>query len=162
VRKTVLVLHLLSSAAWIGIDVIVAILVLTGWLNEDPAARALAYQALGTFVAWPMLLAALACLITGVVLGLGTPWGLIRYWWVAVKLVLNVAMCVLVAFVLTPALDAVRQFGEALTANPGATGDVSSLFFPPAVSLTLLTFATLLSVFKPWGRLRRRPAGRAG
>ncbi len=35
-------------------------------------------------------------------------------------------------------------------------GDVSQLFFPPAVSLTLLTFATYLGVFKPWGRIAGR------
>ena len=32
--------------------------------------------------------------------------------------------------------------------------DVSFLFFPPAVSLTALTVATVLGVAKPWGRIR--------
>jgi hypothetical protein len=154
VRKTVLVIHVLASAAWIGIDVLVGVLVIAGWVSDDPATRSLAYRTLGTFVAGPMLAAALACLASGVVLGLGTRWGLIRYWWVAVKLVLNLGMCVLVLFVLTPSLGPVRQFGEALAVDAKAGGDVSQLFFPPAVSLTLLTFATILSVFKPWGRMR--------
>jgi hypothetical protein len=35
-------------------------------------------------------------LASGVVLGLGTKWGLIRYWWVAAKLVLNVVLVALV------------------------------------------------------------------
>ena len=34
--------------------------------------------------------------------------------------------------------------------------DMSDLFFPPIVSLSALTFATVLSVAKPWGRLRTR------
>ena len=31
-----------------------------------------------------------------------------------------------------------------------------TLFFPPAVSLTALTVATVLAVAKPWGRIRPR------
>jgi len=67
--------HILSSAAWIGIDVIVAVLVLTGWFSDDLAVRSIAYQALATFVVWPMLSSGLLCLVTGVLLGLGTKWG---------------------------------------------------------------------------------------
>ncbi|GAA3933763.1 hypothetical protein [Actinoplanes auranticolor] len=37
-----------------------------------------------------------------------------------------------------------------------APAEISSLFFPPAVSLTALTVATVLSVVKPWGRIGRR------
>jgi hypothetical protein len=57
------------------------------------AVRSLAYRALAAFVVWPMLAAGLACLATGLVLGAGTKWGLVRYWWVAVKLVLNLVLC---------------------------------------------------------------------
>src|SRR5690625_5858887 len=94
-RKAVLVIHLLSAGAWIGIDVLVAVLVLVGWFGQ-PSTAGLAYRALGTFVAVPMLVAALVCLATGLLLGLATRWGLVRYWWVLVKLVLTVVLCVLI------------------------------------------------------------------
>lgn len=153
-RKSVLVVHILAAGAWIGIDVIVAVLAVAGWLGEDPAMRGVAYQALGRFVVGPMLTAGLVCLASGLVLGLGSKWGLIRYRWVAVKLVLNVALCTLIVVLLRPGMAEVRANGQALSAGAPTTGDLSGLFFPPAVSLTALTIAITLSVFKPWGRLR--------
>jgi len=155
-RKTVLILHILSVGTWVGVDVIVAVLVLTGWLSTDPSTRGLAYQALGTFVVWPMLVSGLVSLATGVILGLGSKYGLVRYWWVAVKLVLNVVLCALILIALQPELGDVAQYGRDLAAGTATGRDVSDLFFPPIVSLSALTFATVLSVAKPWGRLRKR------
>jgi len=155
-RKIVLILHILSVGTWVGVDVIVAVLVLTGWLSTDPSTRGLAYQALGTFVVWPMLISGLVSLATGVILGLGSKYGLVRYWWVAVKLVLNVVLCTLILVALQPGLGEITRYGRDLAAGTAAERDVSDLFFPPIVSLSALTFATILSVAKPWGRLRRR------
>ncbi|MGH3660404.1 MAG: hypothetical protein ACRDTQ_00900 [Micromonosporaceae bacterium] len=150
-------LHIVSAGAWIGIDVVVAVLVLTGWFSDDLHVRSLAYQALATFVVWPMLTSGLVCLATGVVLGLGTKWGLLRYWWVAVKLVLNIVLCVLILVALQPGMAEVNEYGRhLLTGHTDVSAEVSSLFFPPAVSLTTLTLATVLAVFKPWGRIRSR------
>jgi hypothetical protein len=157
-RRTALVVHVVSGGAWIGIDVVVAVLVLTGRFADDPATQGLAYRALATFVVWPMLVSALLCLASGVVLGLATKWGLVRYWWVAVKLVLNLVLCTLIVVALRPGMDEVNAYGEAV--GSGGTvpvpDAVSSLVFPPAVSLSALTLATVLAVVKPWGRTRRR------
>jgi hypothetical protein len=151
-----LVLHVVSAGAWIGIDVMVGVLVLTGWFGTDVQVRSLAYQALATFLVWPMLTSGLVCLVTGLVLGLGSKWGLVRYWWVAVKLVLNVVLCALILVILQPGMDQVGQYGRDLQTSSPDPGAVSTLFFPPAVSLTALTLATTLGVLKPWGRIRSR------
>jgi hypothetical protein len=155
-HKATLVTHIVSAGAWIGVDVIVAVLVLTGWFADDLALRSLAYQALATFVVWPMLASGLLSLATGLVLGLATTWGLLRYWWVAVKLALNLVLCTLIVLVLRPGMDEVAGYGRDLLTGRPDPAAVSDLFFPPAVSLTALTFATVLAVFKPWGRIRRR------
>lgn len=154
-RRGLLVAHIVSSGAWIGIDVVVAVLVSTGWFADDLRLRSLAYQALAAFVVWPMLVSGLLCLGTGLLLGLGTKWGLIRYWWVLVKLVLNLLLCTLIVVVLQPGMDDVAAYGEELlTGTPERTG-AARLFFPPAVSLSCLALATVLAVVKPWGRVRR-------
>src|SRR5918997_36992 len=79
-RKGVLVAHIASAGAWIGIDVVMAVLVLTALLAENGDTRALCYRALELFAVWPLITIGLLCLATGVVLGLGTKWGLARYW----------------------------------------------------------------------------------
>jgi hypothetical protein len=155
-RKTVLILHILAAGTWIGVDVLVGVFVLSGWLSGDTAIRAIAYQALGTFVVWPMLIAGLTSLVTGVILGLGSKYGLVRYWWVAVKLALNLVLCLLIVVLLQPELGEVAAHGRALAAGTADDRDMSTLFFPPAVSLSALTLATVLAVAKPWGRVRRR------
>lgn len=69
-HKTTLAAHIISAGAWIGVDVIVAVLVITGRFSGDPALRSLAYRALAAFVVWPMLAAGL--------LAVAKPWGRIR------------------------------------------------------------------------------------
>jgi hypothetical protein len=121
-RKIVLILHILSVGTWVGVDVIVAVLVLTGWLSADPSTRGLAYQALGTFVVWPMLVSGLVSLVTGVILGVGSKYGLVRYWWVAVKLVLNVVLCTLILVALQPGLGGITRYGRDLAAGTWPPG----------------------------------------
>lgn len=154
VRKAILVLHIVSAGAWIGIDVIVGVLVVAGFFTSEHTVQGLAYQALGTFAVVPMLTTALVSLVSGVLLGLGTRYGLVRYWWVAVKLVLNVVLCVLIVFALEPGMADIVEHGRILASGGESPLDVSTLFFPPAVSLSTLSFATVLAVFKPWGRVR--------
>lgn len=154
VRRATLVVHIVSAGAWIGIDVIVGVLVITGWFSADPVIRGLAYQALGTFAVGPMLVSGIVCLTSGVLLGLGTRFGLLRYWWVAVKLAMNIILCVLIVFALRPGMAEVVEHGRILVGSGESPFDVSTLFLPPAVSLTALTVATVLGVFKPWGRIR--------
>jgi hypothetical protein len=153
---TTLVAHIVGAGAWIGIDVIVGVLVVTGWFGGDAGIRSLAYRALASFVVWPMLVAGLLSLATGLVLGLGTHWGLFRVWWVAVKLALNVVLCTLIVLVLQPGMAAVADYGEHLLTGSPDRGAVATLFFPPAVSLTALSLATVLAVVRPWGRIRGR------
>ncbi|GGU27101.1 hypothetical protein GCM10007979_27240 [Nocardioides albus] len=145
-------LHLLGVGAWIGIDVVVGILAAVATGSGDAADRGLALQVIGTYLAGPMLAAGVIVLVTGLVLGWGTKWGLVRFWWVAVKLVANVLLVALIVFLLMPGMAEVRSIGEAMVATGELTGDVSTLRFPPAVSLTVLTVAVVLSVYKPWGR----------
>ncbi len=153
-RKAALVAHILSAAAWVGVDVLVAVLVVIG-MTAGPQTAGLAYQALGSFVVGPMLTAALCTSATGLLLGWGTRWGLVRYWWVLVKLVITVVLTVLVVVALAPMMPDVVTHGERLAAGEPLTGDVGDLVFPPVVSLAALSAATVLSVFTPWGRIRR-------
>ncbi|HVL04351.1 MAG TPA: hypothetical protein VM388_00035 [Acidimicrobiales bacterium] len=154
-RRGVLTVHILGAGAWIGIDVVLGVLVLTAVLTESTATEALCYRVLELFAVWPLLTAGLATLASGVVLGLGTNYGLIRYWWVAVKLILNVILVALVAFALRPGLAEAAAYGELLAAGGSGGTDAGNLVFPPVVSGMALVTATSLSVFKPWGRLRR-------
>jgi hypothetical protein len=155
-RKAALTVHIVSAGAWIGIDVLVAVLVGVGLGGGSDAVRGRALRALAEFVVTPMLVSALVCLGSGLLLGLATKWGLVRYWWVAVKLVMNLVLCALILVALRPGMADVGQAGAAIGAGQVPVTDISFLVFPPTVSLTALAVATLLSVYKPWGRVGGR------
>ncbi len=155
-RKILLVLHIASAGIWLGIDVVMGVLVFTALFTGSDSTKALCYQALQLFAVWPLLTAGLVCLATGVLLGLGSKYGLVRYWWVAVKLVLNIVLSGLVLVALRPAvIDAAARAGDFLAGGAPDLG-VGDLIFPPVVSTSALVFAAVLSVFKPWGRVRDR------
>jgi hypothetical protein len=101
-RKGVLVVHIVSAGAWIGIDVVMGVVIFTALLAEDDNTRALCYRALELFAVWPLFTTGLVCLASGIVLGIGTKWGLVRYWWVAIKLALNIVLTTLVLVALRP------------------------------------------------------------
>jgi hypothetical protein len=152
-RKGVLVAHIVAAGAWIGLDVMLGVLIFTPLLTSDVAVAALCYQVL-PLLFWPILLSGLTCLVTGVVLGAGTHHGLVRYWWVVVKLGLNILLTLLVPVLLRSGLDEAAAVGRRLAAGgPGA--ELGNLVFPPIVSGTSLVLATVLAVYKPWGRVRR-------
>jgi hypothetical protein len=156
--KGVLVVHIVSAGVWIGIDVVMAVLVFTALLTEDDATRALCFRALELFAVWPLFATGLVCLASGVVLGLGTKYGLVRYWWVAIKLALNTLLTTLVLVALRPGVIEAAEQGRRFAAGEPASLAVGDLIYPPIVSPTALLIAFVLAVFKPWGQIRKRPA----
>jgi hypothetical protein len=154
-RKALLVAHITAAGAWIGLDVVMGVFVFTAAASDDVRIQALCYQALALFAVWPMVTLALASLVTGLTLGLGTRYGLLRYWWVATKLALNIALATLVLVALRPGVVEVAEYGRRLAAGEAVAMSVTDLYFPPIVSTSALLVAVVLSVYKPWGRIRR-------
>jgi hypothetical protein len=159
-RKSVLVVHIASAGTWLGIDVVMAVLVFTALGTDDDAAKALSFRALELVAVWPLLATGMLCLLSGIVLGLGSRYGLVRYWWVAVKLALNLVLSGLVLVALAPQVDDSAERARQFDAGLQVSLSVGDLVFPPIVSPTALLVAMVLAVFKPWGRIRPTATGR--
>jgi hypothetical protein len=154
-RKAVLLVHIGSAGTWLGMDLTFAVLLCTAMLTDNPTTAATAYQALEMVAVYPMLTAGLLTLASGVILGLGSKYGLLRYWWVAVKLAINVLFVCLIVFALRPSVRGVSESGRLLSDDPTTVVPYQDLLGPLIVGPTLLVVAMVLSVFKPWGRIRR-------
>src|SRR5438105_9338223 len=90
VRKLALTTHVTSSVGWIGAVVVVLALGIVGLAGSDPQLVRgvdLTLEPIARFVLVPFSLASLA---TGLLMALGTPWGLFRQYWVVAKLFMNV------------------------------------------------------------------------
>jgi hypothetical protein len=155
-RKAVLVVHIGSAGAWIGLDVAMAVVVFTAVGSDDDRTRALCYQALKLFAVWPLFVVGLLCLASGVVLAVGSRYGLVRYWWVAAKLAVSVVIVSLVPLALRPGMNDLSDLGRELAAGHLVTASVGDMIYPPIVSPAALLFALVLAVFNPWGRIRGR------
>lgn len=88
------------------------------------------------------------CLVTGLVLGWATKWGVLRCWWVALKLILNIIMSsVLLAFLVNP----IRE----IATGQAPLSELGVVFGLTVIASALVTVAAVISVFKPWGKIQR-------
>ena len=101
---------------------------------------------------------AFAALASGVLVSVLTPWGLTRYWWVLVKLVLTVAVILYSTFgVGVWVLESIDATGL------GRMSHVQpQLAYGAMANLVAFLFTTWASIAKPWGTpwaAARRPRG---
>jgi hypothetical protein len=95
---------------------------------------------------------AAASLIIGIIQSLGTPWGLIRYYWIIIKLILTV-IALVVLLVQTPVINALST--AALAGDfTGLSGSRTGMILHGAGGLAVLIVATILSIYKPRGMTR--------
>ena len=155
-RRTVLALHVLCGVGWMGLDLGLLVLVLTGLTADDGATVAAAYTAARLVIPVVVPVLAVGMLGTGVLLGLGTKWQLTRWTWVLTKLVIGLVLTTLVFVALLPgALSIHSDLAGTATEVRDAVGRAGQdLLYPPIVSFTALGFALVLSIWKPWGRTR--------
>ena len=89
-RNFALTAHVTSSVGWLGAVAGSLALAVAGLTSRDAQEVRAAYLMLeltGWFVLVPL---SLASLLTGLIMSLGTTWGLFRHYWVLVKLLINV------------------------------------------------------------------------
>jgi hypothetical protein len=150
-RKLVLTAHVITAVGWLGVDLVLLTLGISALAGADPDLVYPAQSLVGRVLFAP--LSVLVWLI-GVINAFFTPWGLFKHWWVQVKLLLTTLMLVLVLVALYPGLV---EAGELRGALPRQ--DQINMVVAPAVSSSLLIFATVLSTYKPWGK-RIKPRAR--
>lgn len=150
-RKFALAAHLTFSIGWIGTVIVYLALGLTAVRSKDVNTIRAAWTAMevvGWFVIVPI---AVASLLTGLVMALGTKWGLFRYYWVVISFVLTVfATTVLLIHMPTVARTAaIAQQSEGATLE-ALGGDLEH----PAIGLVILLVVQVLNIYKPSGLTR--------
>jgi uncharacterized membrane protein len=148
-RKFALTAHVTSSVSWlgaVGAFLVLAVAGLTGHDAQTVRAAYLATELITRFVIVPL---AVASLLTGLIVSLGTQWGLFRHYWVLFKLLINVFATI----VLLMYMETFRLMADAAAdpnADLGAMRNISPALHASA-ALLLLLVATTLAVYKPRG-----------
>jgi hypothetical protein len=156
-RRGFVIAHVVASVGWLGLTLCLLVLAATGATTDSAATAEAAYRAMKIFGDWLLMPLAISTIVTGVVLSLGTPWGLARHRWVFVKfwITLGAATASLLAFRTT-----INEAAEHVAAGE-PVADAAGLLAPPCVSLALYLFNTAISYLKPWGLTRRGRRERA-
>jgi len=152
-RKLALAIHLTCSVGWIGAVAAYLALDVTVAVSRDPQTVRSAWIAMGLVVAWAIVPLAAASLLTGLVMALGTRWGLFRHWWVLISLMLTIGA----ALVLLSEASVIGD-AAALAARP-TTSAAQLLALPPTLphslgGLAVLLVIQVLNVYKPQGLTR--------
>lgn len=151
VRKIALATHITFSVGWIGAACAYLVLVAAAMATRETQTLRAAWLAM-SLIGWCVLVPfALASLLTGLVMSLGTPWGLFRHYWVLISL----GLTLFASAVLLQHMQTVSVFARLATA---ADPDVASLrgalrgeLLHAGVGLLVLLAIELLNVYKPQG-----------
>jgi hypothetical protein len=133
--------HIIVSVGWLGAALAKLLLALVAVTTNAPEGSLNLYVAMEALnIGFPPL--AISTVVTGVLLSLGTRWGLLEHYWVVTKLVLTVG-------VITTAVQLDGRFAEHVIAGSGPPTLLLALV---VAHLLMLGSATALSVYKPWGK----------
>jgi len=153
-RKALLSAHVVCSVGWLGAAAAGLALSLVAAATADPALRIGVYQALHSLDGVLLLPAAIAALVSGVLVAVTSRWGLTRHVWVIVKSALAViATIAFVAFASGAIGDVLATLVAAPDSTVGAGGTQVVVAWLGIVGV--LVADVVLSVVKPWGRTGR-------
>ncbi len=145
-----LAVHLTVSVGWIGAVLAYIALDVSVALGQDADTVRTGYLAMERIARLVILPLAVASLTTGVVISLGTKWGLFRHYWVVISLCLTVfALVVLLREI------QVIAFHAGLAADP-ATPETTLRTLPSTLvhsvgGTVLLLVILVLNIYKPRG-----------
>ena len=150
-RKFALAAHLTFSVGWIGTVIAYLALGISAVTGDDTTTVRVAWSAM-EFIGWYVIVPlAVASLLTGLMMALGTKWGLFRHYWVTVSFALTVfatgVLLLHMPTVTTTAEIAQHVEGGALRA---LGGDLEH----PAIGLVVLLVIQVLNIYKPKGLTR--------
>jgi hypothetical protein len=147
-RRLALIVHLTSSVGWIGAVLAYLALTVSEIISQDAQTVRAAWigmEVTGWYVIVPL---AFGSLLTGLVMSLGTPWGLIRHYWVLITLGLTL-FCTVILVAHMRTVSAVARIAR----DPDGShlGHLGGDLLHPGVGLVVLLIIMALNVYKPRG-----------
>jgi hypothetical protein len=150
-RKFALSAHLTFSVGWIGAVVAYLALGINAVTSQEISTVRAAWTAMevtGWYVIVPL---ALASLLSGLIMALGTRWGLFRHYWVLISFVLTLFSTI----VLLLHMPTVSSMADVAQEAAGARLDeLGGDLLHPGIGLVVLLVIQVLNLYKPPGMTR--------
>jgi hypothetical protein len=152
-RKFLLAAHITFAGGWIGAVAAYIALDVAAATSQDAQTVRGAWIAMDSIAQRVIVPLALASLLTGLVMALGTKWGLFRHYWVLISFLLTVVATV-VLLVETQTIS----FLADIAADPTTSSDVllslGSTLVHSVGGMVVLLVIQVLNVYKPQGMTR--------
>lgn len=153
-RRFALTLHIVSSIGWAGALAAFLALAVAGLASQDAATVRMTYVANG-LITWSVIVPlAFMSLLTGIVQALGTPWGLLRHFWVLIKLVIVAAATWMLLVKTGPIGYIAEQAAQGALSDSDLLGLRRSILAHAVGGLLVLLWAAALGIYKPRGLTR--------
>ena len=150
-RKFALAAHITFAVGWIGAVAGYIALDVAAATSQDAQTLRAAYLAM-ELIAWYVIVPlALASLLTGLVMSLGSKWGLFRHYWVLIALVLTILATVILLLHM-PTVSSLADVARA--ADAAALRRFEGDLLHPGLGLVVLLAVMVLNVYKPRGLTR--------
>jgi hypothetical protein len=158
-RRFALAVHLLTSVGWIGAVLAYIALGLAATSSAGTHRVRGAWESM-ELIGWYVLVPlAIGSLITGLVMALGTKWGLFRYYWVLFAFVMT-SLATVVLVLHMPDVSAMSE--AARTADGSELEAMGGDLFHAVLGLAVLLVILVLNIYKPPGMTRYGWRHRAG
>lgn len=148
-RKLLLTAHVAVAVGWIGALAGFLVLSIAGLVSADVMITRSVYLAMDLLNRFVIVPAALLSVLTGVVQSLGTPWGLLRHYWVVFKFLLILTATVMLLAKTGPISDVARAAAEAALTSSDMRGLRLSIMGHAIGGLAVLLWAMALGIYKP-------------
>jgi hypothetical protein len=152
-RKFALAAHITLAVGWIGAVAGYIALDVAAATSRDAQTLRAAYLAMELIAWYAIVPLALASLLTGLVMSLGTKWGLFRHYWVLISLLLTIIATV----VLLVETQTISYFADT-AADPTTSGNdlwaLGSTLVHSVGGTVVLFVILVLNVYKPRGMTR--------
>jgi hypothetical protein len=149
-RKFALAAHFTRAVGWIGAVAGYIALDVAAATSQDPNTLRAAYLAM-ELIAWYVIVPlAFASLLSGLIMSLGTRWGLLRYYWVLISLLLTI----IATIVLLVETHTISYFADR-AADPTTSSDdlraLGNTLVHSVGGTVMLLVILVLNVYKPRG-----------
>ena len=152
-RKIALAAHLTLSVGWIGAVAAYLALDVTVATGQDAQTLRAAYLGMGWIARYVIVPLAFASLLTGLVMSLGTKWGLFRHYWVLISFVLTIIATVVLLLETRVIRSFVVMAADPATSTEHLRAMPSTLVHSVGGTVVLLVIL-VLNVYKPQGLTR--------
>jgi hypothetical protein len=150
-RKLAVLAHITTSASWLGAVACFLVLAIAGLTSPNAQLVRAAYLAMPPITGSIIVPLAFGSLLTGFLLSFGTPWGLVRHYWILAKLLINSLSIVLLLLHMRIISEVATAAAKTTLSTAGLHEQRIKLVVVAAAALAVLFFAMILSVYKPRG-----------